>query len=142
MQALHMDIYPTSGNVTLSVFPINEGATEQYIEVTATANQWNSIDIPVANFKSKGLPMSAVYQIKLTGAGGANDESASADFYLDNVYYWSGGSTDIDRIATGGTAKNGNIYSLDGRIVRRGTTSIVGLQKGIYVVNGHKVVIR
>lgn len=35
-----------------------------------------------------------------------------------------------------------DVYSLDGRLVRRGATSLGGLTRGVYVVNGRKVVIR
>ena len=35
-----------------------------------------------------------------------------------------------------------DIYSLDGRLVRRGATSLGGLTRGVYIVNGQKVVIR
>lgn len=35
-----------------------------------------------------------------------------------------------------------NVYALDGRLVRRGTTSLDGLKKGIYIVNGKKLIIK
>lgn len=37
---------------------------------------------------------------------------------------------------------DGNIYSIDGRLVRTGSTSLSGLPKGLYIVNGKKVVIK
>ena len=36
---------------------------------------------------------------------------------------------------------NNNVYSLDGHLVRRGTTSIDGLPKGVYIVGGKKVMV-
>ena len=33
-----------------------------------------------------------------------------------------------------------NVYDLNGRIVRQGTTSLEGLPRGIYIVGGRKVV--
>ena len=35
-----------------------------------------------------------------------------------------------------------NLYDLNGRIVRRGTTSLEGLPRGIYIVNGKKALIK
>ncbi|MBR0490114.1 MAG: discoidin domain-containing protein [Prevotella sp.] len=35
-----------------------------------------------------------------------------------------------------------NIYSIDGKLVRQNTESKVGLEKGIYIINGKKVVIK
>jgi hypothetical protein len=37
---------------------------------------------------------------------------------------------------------SGNVYSINGQIVRRGTTSLEGLPKGLYVVNGKIVNVR
>ena len=46
--------------------------------------------------------------------------------------------------ATDNTDKEayGNVYSINGQIVRRGTTSLEGLPKGLYVVNGKIVSVR
>jgi hypothetical protein len=35
--------------------------------------------------------------------------------------------------------QSGNVYSLDGTLLRQGTTDLQGLPTGIYVVNGKKV---
>ena len=35
-----------------------------------------------------------------------------------------------------------NIYSIDGKLVRQNTESKIGLEKGIYIINGKKVVIK
>lgn len=37
---------------------------------------------------------------------------------------------------------DGNVYSIDGRLVRTGSTSLSGLSKGLYIVNGKKVAIK
>lgn len=58
---------------------------------------------------------------------------------------------DIDGIATGldeinidGVVANRpcNVYSIDGRLIRKDTSSTDGLPKGIYVVNGRKVAVK
>lgn len=38
--------------------------------------------------------------------------------------------------------QHNNIYSINGRLVRQGTTSLQGLPRGIYIVNGEKVSVR
>ena len=35
-----------------------------------------------------------------------------------------------------------DVYSLDGRLVKKSATSLQGLPKGVYIVNGQKKVIR
>ena len=35
-----------------------------------------------------------------------------------------------------------NIYSIDGKLVRPNSSSMVGLNKGVYIINGKKVVIK
>ena len=52
------------------------------------------------------------------------------------------GSPDgIGTITTTPDLKSGNVYDINGRIIRQGTTSLEGLPKGIYIVN-RKIVIR
>ena len=54
-----------------------------------------------------------------------------------------GTETAIYNIQTTDNMKSVNgIYSVDGRLVRKNTTSTEGLAKGVYVVNGKKVVIK
>ena len=50
-------------------------------------------------------------------------------------------TTDIDfiEIDNNGQQVNGNIYNLNGQLVRKNATSLEGLAKGIYIVNGKKV---
>ena len=38
--------------------------------------------------------------------------------------------------------KSNNVYSIDGRVVRRGTTSLDGLSRGLYIVNGKKYLVK
>ena len=37
---------------------------------------------------------------------------------------------------------NGNVYSIDGRLVKKGATSLDGLDKGIYIFNGEKHLVK
>jgi len=65
-------------------------------------------------------------------------------FYQTNVY----GNPNINTYPTAvsdmaaadrSRTEDDNVYSLDGRIIRRGSTSLDGLPRGLYVVHGRKV---
>ena len=71
-------------------------------------------------------------------------------FHQTNVYGYANNNTyptainDLaDENGNGNENVNGNennVYALDGRLVRRGSTSLNGLPRGIYVVGGRKVI--
>ncbi len=48
--------------------------------------------------------------------------------------------TGIDRPIVDQKPRPNHVYSLDGRLLRSGTTSLEGLPKGIYIVNSNKVI--
>lgn len=48
----------------------------------------------------------------------------------------------ISDIITDNDSQGSNIYSLDGRLVRRNAVNTVGLKPGIYVMNGRKICVR
>ena len=71
----------------------------------------------------------------LEGAN-TNDISFSINGVVDDT-------TGISGLTVGGNgAATGNIYNLNGQLVRTGSTSTEGLAKGIYVVGGKKVVVK
>lgn len=41
-----------------------------------------------------------------------------------------------------GSSANGAVYTLDGRLIRQGTTSLDGLAKGLYIVNKKKIMVK
>ena len=90
------------------------------------------------------MDMTKTFQIKLDG--GTGNES----FYLDNIYYWSfdtayaaaNNMTGISDVNVSGNAKTVDIYGVDGSLVKRAATSLSGLQKGLYIVNGKKIVVK
>ena len=53
-----------------------------------------------------------------------------------------GNVTGIDFIDTDNTNMNGNIYNVNGQLVRKDAKNTQGLNKGIYIVNGKKVIIK
>ena len=52
----------------------------------------------------------------------------------------NGNTTAIESIA-GGFAK-ADIYDLNGRLVRKGATSVDGLKRGVYVINGKNIIVK
>ncbi len=54
----------------------------------------------------------------------------------------SGNTSGIDAIDADAKTVNGNVYNLNGQIVRRNAASLDGLAHGVYVVNGKKVVVK
>ncbi len=74
-----------------------------------------------------------------------NNGSAQTDdlTFVNGAYYdIKGKTTGISTPQTIKLAVSSNIYSLDGRIVRRNASSLDGLSKGIYVYQGKKVVVK
>lgn len=73
-----------------------------------------------------------------------NGSAQTDDFTFVNGAYYDikGKTTGISTPQTIKPAVSSNIYSLDGRIVRRNASSLDGLSKGIYVYQGKKVVVK
>lgn len=74
-----------------------------------------------------------------------NNGSAQTDdlTFVNGAYYnLKGKTTGISIPQTVKLAVSSNIYSLDGRIVRRNASSLDGLSKGIYVYQGKKIVVK
>lgn len=73
-----------------------------------------------------------------------NGSAQTDDFAFVNGAYYDikGKTTGISTPQTVKPAVSSNIYSLDGRIVRRNASSLEGLSKGIYVYQGKKVVVK
>ena len=73
-----------------------------------------------------------------------NGSAQTDDFTFVNGAYYDikGKTTGISTPQTVKPAVSSNIYSLDGRIVRRNASSLDGLSKGIYVYQGKKIVVK
>lgn len=54
----------------------------------------------------------------------------------------NGDTTGINDVIAGDNAVNGNVFSTSGQIVRTNATSLEGLGRGIYIVNGKKYVVK
>lgn len=79
----HLDVYPMQ-DMTLGVVMINSKtsggneAEKGYQVPSLTANQWNSIDIPVEYYVNKGASMAHLYQVKLISKVTADATTADA----------------------------------------------------------------
>jgi hypothetical protein len=83
---------------------------------------------------------------------GVRSSNMSSSYWVvvDNFCLHFYGQTDTEThtgiekpaIAGASTTMTDNIYSLDGRLVRRQATSLDGLQPGLYIMGGKKVVVR
>ena len=77
----------------------------------------------------KILPFRAYFTT--TGSNGAKVLEISLD-----------GVTGVDDIVVDETETVGNIYTIGGQLVRKNTNNLDGLAKGIYIVNGNKVIVK
>lgn len=81
MQYLHMDIWTADVNA-IETFLIRSGL-EKSVRKTLTANAWNSIDIPLADYTSQGLSLNDIFQFKFVGDGWA-----AGTVFIDNIYFY------------------------------------------------------
>lgn len=60
-----------------------------------------------------------------------------------NIVFDNGNeTTGINSLDTEMVSKLFNVYSLDGKVVRKNTDSVINLPKGIYIINGKKMVVK
>lgn len=89
----HLDIW-AEDDMTVDIFPI-DGKTEHFKTATLKGQQWNSIDLKLADYTEE-RDWANVYQIKLAGMGGKT-------IAVDNIYFYRDPIAD-DEIPTDATA--------------------------------------
>ena len=141
MEYMHIDIYSEEAG-TLGVVPIwwNAEANVNFPEIRSTVNftacEWTSIDIPLSDFEDATRGgTNLVHQIKLDNGNGL-------DILVDNIFFWKEHITAVTDIKMNNVRNNGIVYSIDGRIVKTGATDLSGLDSGIYIFNGKKVLVK
>ena len=141
MEYMHIDIYSEEAG-TLGVVPIwwNAEANANFPEIRSTVNfaacEWASIDIPLSDFEDATRGgTNLVHQIKLDNGNGL-------DILVDNIFFWKEHITAVTDIKMNNVRNNGIVYSIDGRIVKTGATDLSGLDSGIYIFNGKKVLVK
>ncbi|MFC6877551.1 hypothetical protein ACFQFB_10540, partial [Flavobacterium myungsuense] len=90
MKSVHLDVY-SSNCTSLAVFLVNEGVTEQRIDVALPIQAgWNSINIPLSSYTNINLASIGAFKFEnFTATRG------SADIYVDNVYFFDNGITQV-----------------------------------------------
>lgn len=91
--------------------------------------------LPTATCEADASSPVGTYPIVLSGGEDANYEF----FYTDGTLTVTP-STAVDGVAMKQQTHPVDVYSVDGQCVRRAATSLNGLPKGIYIVDGKKVV--
>jgi hypothetical protein len=84
MEMLHIDIWTADVDSVL-IFPISRATGERSVNNVITAGQWNSIDIPLSDFTSKGLSMADIWQFKFDNIGASR---GTGTIFIDNMYFW------------------------------------------------------
>ena len=140
MDTLHIDFF-AEDSTRIFYTPIlaeNLGGRNQVI--TLKGGEWTSVDLDLAKFKQQMYvdSLSNVIQISFTN-GNSKD-----DLWIDNIYFYKADTTVTGVISTVVPSQNavGNIYSIDGRLVRTNATSFEGLPQGIYIKNHQKVIVK
>jgi hypothetical protein len=80
---LHMDIW-SEQTADVAIFCISRSTGEKSVNASLVANQWNTIDIDLADYISQGLSFEDLFQFKF-------DETArtvSPTIYVDNIYFY------------------------------------------------------
>ena len=101
----------------------------------------NSLMIYVDN-KTAGDETSGVKSLTIGVIAKNADNNAWTCFDDFELYYLDDIPTGINGIVKNTNIIGGNIYNLNGQLVRRNTTSLDGLAPGVYVMNGKKYVVK
>lgn len=126
---VHVDFYPLE-DMDIAISLLGLEGTSNAKTVSLTANQWNSVDIPLSDLFSEQFNIAEVAGITLS-------QGLGQTLYLDNVYFSKTPSSGIDSLKPAITTSSSHVYSLDGRLVG---TNLRNLPKGVYIVNNKKVV--
>ncbi len=82
MEFLHFDVW-TADVTDFEVSAIRPGPDERPVSVPLTADQWNSIDIPLSDYTDQGLTLGDLFQLKLVGT-----PWAAGTVFVDNIYFY------------------------------------------------------
>ena len=128
----------TNNKTKLDVPTNNDGATNYYL--------YNNVLYPVTEFSvnlSSGLAyvvFPAATQNLFENQPGATQAGAKITYFFGDENETTG-IEDIDMAPASVSKAQQNVYSLNGQLVRQGL-SVEGLAKGIYIVNGKKIIIK
>lgn len=140
---LHIDVLPLQ-DMTLTIIPIT-GTIEKGVQFSLKANEWNTLEVPVATYVQKGCNMANLYQIKYMGTLAADGGDGNVDgfgtgdgtqsFIVGNVYFYNEVSTGVNGVNVAQPVVDGPAFNVAGQQVSSD-------YKGIVVKNGKKYINR
>ncbi|SFZ91845.1 hypothetical protein SAMN05428642_102385 [Flaviramulus basaltis] len=85
MEFLHIDVWTADDNFSAKLSPISSGPNETAYDLTLTANQWTSFDIPLSDFTDQNplVDFSNIIQFKFDGV-----PSGEGTIFIDNLYFY------------------------------------------------------
>ena len=98
---------------------------------TITAKQWNNIDLPIEILAPESADLTKLKGISLTGGNGKT-------LFLNNIFFFGELPNGISEIQND-TVKGEKIYTISGIRINQSRDS---LKKGIYIINGKKVIVK
>lgn len=120
--------------------------TGSYEPTTISAGNNYFIDRPTGDTKEYFVKCTIDQPIRALRAWLTNDgtgTSSNLNIKVDGEDLEGGAATEIINAMMGETtAVSGNVYNMQGQLVRQGTTMLNGLGKGVYIVNGKKVIVK
>ena len=139
------DIVETTGNVNYNNGTKYENVTFNY-GFYATYQKKSFMEEGSYYMKTDGSFRYAVNKLWTKAFRGfihGNDGAINGNDNAPAKLSFDGFTTSIDEInIDGNDHQNYNIYNINGQLVRKNATSTDGLSKGIYIVNGKKVIIK
>lgn len=122
---------------------VGDGSYSQSFDLEA--GQWRTIAIQLSTAEAHGVDLSNISAVVLTND---NEQTDGDILFVEDMYFCEstkrGIATTIRNVNTASamndkTKNNMQVYTLDGRYIG---SSLKGLAKGIYIVNGKKTVVR
>jgi hypothetical protein len=126
--------------VSLSV-SAQTSSTVRRLFVTANTTANTSIErmLPLLNSTEKGPVINFVKSSIVF----VSPHRSISTKRLDNFYFHIEVVDGIETVTTSAdAAKEGNVYNLNGQLVREHAESLDGLPQGVYIVNGRKHIVR
>ena len=122
----------TQYKMVASYDPLTLKKGNYFLAKNGTVKLWTGID----------TKMSGTTAYMTGSSSTATLSMAKASFDNLNPESMDGNVTGIDFIESDATSVDGNIYNVNGQLVRKDAKNTNGLSKGIYIVNGKKVIIK
>lgn len=139
-------IYVTGVEEVVAYGVSTSSSATRTLIVTATDEDGNVITTSVEVGPSstgvadlKGLDANKKYKIEFTGVEGEK----AGDVAIHGIKFVHDASSDgINGVNSNVKTVSGNVYTLGGTMVRKAGESLNGLSKGLYIINGKKVVVK